>query len=181
MTTTTTELDPVSATERIDALIAEGRARHYTARDRVSTATINTLLDVLGDRNPIYTDAAVAKQHGHAGVVAPATALQMWTMNLLGEEPSPSPVDAAYDILRECGFDNVVAVNSEQHYTRPIMPGDLISSAETVQDLSELKQTGLGPGMFITTQFVFSDEHGEEVGTMLFRTLWYATIEKGDD
>lgn len=179
--TTEPRIDPEGAARRIAELIAEGQARHYRARDRVSTAPINTLLDVLGDRNPVYTDEAEAKQHGHDSVIAPATALQVWTMNRLGEEPSASPVDAAYDILRDCGFPSVVAVNSEQHYDRPIVPGDLISSTETVEELSELKQTGLGPGMFITTLFVFRDEEDEQVGTMRFRTLWYAAAQKKED
>ena len=61
------------------------------------------------------------------------------------------------------------------------MPGDLISSTETVEELSELKQTGLGPGMFITTLFVFRDEEGDQVGTMRFRTLWYAAGQKKED
>lgn len=179
--TTEPKIDPEGAARRIAELIAAGRARHYRARDRVSTATINTLLDVLGDRNPVYTDEAAAKQHGHDSVIAPATSLQVWTMNCLGEEATASPVDAAYDILRDCGFPSVVAVNSEQHYDRPIVPGDLISSTETVEELSELKQTGLGPGMFITTLFVFRDEEGDQVGTMRFRTLWYAAGQKKED
>lgn len=180
-TTTETSIDPERAAERIAALIAEGQARHYRARDRVSTATINTLLDVLEDRNPVYTDENTAKAHGHESVIAPATALQVWTMNLLGEESTQSPVDRAYDILRDCGFGNVVAVNSEQHYDRPIVPGDLISSTETVEELSELKHTGLGPGMFITTLFVFRDEDDNQVGTMRFRTLWYSPAEKKEN
>lgn len=178
--TTEPRIDPAGATSRIAALIAAGEARHYRARDRVSTATINTLTDVLEDRNPNYRDPAAARANGHPDVIAPATALQVWTMNLLGEEPSDSPVDRAYDILRECGFPSVVAVNSEQHYDRPIAPGDLISSTETVEELSELKQTGLGPGMFITTLFVFRDEAGEQVGTMRFRTLWYSAAQKNE-
>lgn len=182
MTVTTEDrIDPEGATKRIAELIAQKEARHYQARDRVSTSAINTLLDVLEDRNPVYTDEEVAKAHGHETVIAPATALQVWTMNLLGEAPAASPVDRAYDILRECGFSNVVAVNSEQHYDRAIVPGDLISSTETVEELSELKRTGLGPGMFITTLFVFRDEAGEQVGTMRFRTLWYAAAQKKED
>lgn len=172
-------MDPATATKKITALINSGQARYYTARDRVERSTINTLLDVLGDRNPIYTDDEAAQAHGHPGAVAPPAALQVWTMSLLGEQgEGDSPVDRAYQILRDCGFPNVVAVNSEQHYDRYIRPGDLISSQERVHSLSELKQTGLGPGMFITTKLSFTDEHQESVGTMLFRTLWYST-EKG--
>ena len=35
------------------------------------------------------------------------------------------------------------------------------------------KQTGLGEGYFITTLTTYTDQQGERVGTMRFRTLWY--------
>lgn len=170
-------MNPERATQEIQKIIASEDARHYTARDRVSTATINTLLDVLGDKNPIYTDPNEAKKHGYRDVIAPPAALQVWTMNLLGEGLQDSPVDQAYRLLAEHGFPNVVAVNSEQHYDKPIYPGDTISSEERVESLSEVKRTGLGLGMFITTLLSFTNQCGEKVGTMRFRTLWYTTEE----
>jgi len=170
-------MDPNTVTKEIQKIIESGESRHYVARDKVSTATINTLLDVLGDNNPIYSDRQTAQEYGYRDVIAPPAALQVWTMNLLNEQLQESPVDRAYQLLAAHGFPNVVAVNSEQHYTHPIYPGDRIASEEKVETLSELKQTGLGPGMFITTLMTFCNQDNQTVGTMRFRTLWYSTEE----
>lgn len=158
----------------IERIISSGTARTYTARDRVDTARINLLCDVLGDDNPVHRDDEAARAAGHPGRVAPPAALQVWTMNLLGEEGGQSPVDEAYALAREAGVSSVVAVNSEQHYDRYVRPGELLTSVEVVESVSEVKQTGLGVGIFITTLLTFSTEEGERVGTMRFRTLWYA-------
>lgn len=174
MTDTPTLASLDTARERIQAIIDSGQARTYTARDRVDASRINVLCDVLGDDNPIYRDDTAAQAAGHPGVVAPPTALQVWTMNLLGEETGASPVDEAYQHMRDAGVASVVAVNGEQHYDRYVQPGERLTSTEVVESVTEAKQTGLGVGLFITTLLTFATETGERVGTMRFRTLWYA-------
>lgn len=174
MTATLSETSLQQATNDIEAIIASEEARYYTARDAISTFKINVLCDVLGDENPIYRDEQAAKEAGHPGVVAPPTALQVWSMSNLNEAPTSSPVDKAYDILRRAGLPKVVAVNGNQHYNRYLTPGEVITSKETVQSLSPVKQTALGVGMFITTLLTFMSDNEEVVGTMQFRTLWYA-------
>ena len=169
------------AQERVQAIIDSGEARKYVARDRVDESRVNVLCDVLGDNNPIYRSESAAKSAGHPGIVAPPAALQVWTMNLLGEDPGVSPVDKAYQCLREAGLNSVVAVNSEQHYDRYVLAGEKLTSTEIVESLSEPKQTGLGVGMFITTLLTFTSETDEQVGTMRFRTLWYAPGISLDD
>lgn len=174
LTATLSETSLQQAAIDIETIIASKEARYYTARDAISSFKINVLCDVLGDENPIYRDDQSAKDAGHPGVVAPPTALQVWPMANLGEEPTQSPVDKAYDILRRAGLPKVVAVNGEQHYNRYLTPGEVITSKETVEALSPAKQTALGLGMFITTLLTFISDNDEVVGTMRFRTLWYA-------
>lgn len=158
----------------IAQIIQRGEVRHYKARYAITDRAIGMLTAVLGDANPIYYDIDSARAAGHSGIVAPPTSLQVWTMNRLGEELPPSPVDKAYRILQDNGFTSVVAVNGDQTYDRYLRPDDRLSSYERVESISELKQTALGDGMFLTTLIVFEDQNGERVGTMRFRTLWYA-------
>lgn len=162
------------ARSAIAQIIDSGEARHYQSRYAITDRAIGALTDVLGDTNPIYVDAEAARAAGHPGVVAPATSLQVWAMNRLDEDLPPSPVDKAYRILQDNGFTSVVAVNGDQTYDRYLVPEDRLHSEERVESISELKHTGLGDGLFITTQIVFRDEADEQVGTMRFRTLWYA-------
>ncbi|WP_347354746.1 MaoC family dehydratase N-terminal domain-containing protein [Intrasporangium sp.] len=162
------------ARSEIARIIESGEVRHYQSRYAITDRAIGALTDVLGDTNPIYTDDAAARAAGHPGVVAPATSLQVWAMNRLDEQLPPSPVDKAYQVLQDNGFTSVVAVNGDQTYDRYLTPEDRLHSEEQVESISELKQTGLGPGLFITTRIIFRDEADQQVGTMRFRTLWYA-------
>ncbi|MDN5796922.1 MAG: MaoC family dehydratase N-terminal domain-containing protein [Intrasporangium sp.] len=172
--------DADSARSQITQIIERGEVRHYQSRYAITDRAIGALTDVLGDANPIYTDDVAARAAGHPGIVAPATSLQVWAMNRLDEQLPPSPVDRAYQILQANGFTSVVAVNGDQTYDRYLRPEDRLHSEERVESISELKHTGLGEGLFITTLITFLDEADEQVGTMRFRTLWYAPRTQPD-
>ena len=47
----------------------------------------------------------------------------------------------------------------------------MTASPTVIDSISEEKATGAGIGYFITTKTVFTDQDGEEVGTMTFRVL----------
>lgn len=162
------------ARSAIAQIIHSGEARYYQSRYAITDRAIGALTAVVGDTNPIYVDAEAARAAGHPGIVAPATSLQAWAMNRLDEHLPPSPVDKAYRILQDNGFTSVVAVNGDQTYDRYLLPEDRLRSEERVESVSDLKHTGLGDGLFLTTRIVFRDERGDQVGTMRFRTLWYA-------
>ena len=82
-----------------------------------------------------------------------------------------SASDRLMGILDDAGFTSVVATNCDQHYARPLVPGDQLEVSSIIDDVSSEKATGLGVGHFITTRLEFIDQHGEQVATMLFRIL----------
>lgn len=159
--------------QRVNEIIDAGHERVTLARDPVNRPMIHHLCDALEDRNPIYLDLEIARAAGHPDVVAPPSALQVWNMMNPGEPTTESEVDRAYALLAEAGYPKVVAVNCEQEYDRYLVPGDVLTAHERVESLTGPKQTGLGEGCFITTLTTYTDQHGERVGTMRFRTLWY--------
>ena len=159
--------------ETIGRIIEEANERVTVARDPVNRPMIHHLCDALEERNPIHLDPEVARAAGHPDVVAPPSALQVWNMLIPGEPDVESDVDRAYALLAEAGYPKVVAVNSEQEYDRYLVPGDVLTAHERVESLTGPKQTGLGEGWFITTLTTYTDQNGERVGTMRFRTLWY--------
>lgn len=175
-------MDQDGMEKEIHRIIESGHTRISVARDPVNRPMIHHLCDALGDRNPVYRDPEAAQGAGHTDVVAPPSALQVWNMVNPGETDSatPSDVDRAYDLLRYGGFPNVVAVNSEQEYSRYLIPGDVLTCAEKVEHLSAPKSTKLGPGYFITTLTTYTDQEDRFVGSMRFRTLWYANTRAGD-
>jgi uncharacterized OB-fold protein len=65
----------------------------------------------------------------------------------------------------------VVATNCEQHYVRPLVPGDHLEVRSVIDSVSPEKTTALGTGHFLTTRLEFADQAGEVVATMLFRIL----------
>ena len=52
----------------------------FVGRDPVNEPMIRQWCDAMGDRNPVYWDAAAASSSVHGGIVAPPTMLQAWTM-----------------------------------------------------------------------------------------------------
>lgn len=160
-------------TGKIGAIIAAGRERVSVARDEVNRPMIHHLCDAMEETNPIYLDPEAARAAGHPDVVAPPSALQVWNMINPSDPVIESDVDRAYAELAESGYPKVVAVNCDQEYDRYLVPGDVLTATETVETLVGPKQTGLGEGYFITTLTSYTDQRGERVGTMRFRTLWY--------
>ena len=152
--------------------------------DPVNEAMIRHFTEAVGDANPVYTDDEQAARSVHGGIVAPPTMLGAWTMRPL-EMPPRNPNDprtAIIDMLDEAGFTGVIATNCEQEYVRYLRPGDRLTNHMSVEDVSEEKNTALGPGHFFTTKSVYKDQNGEIVGVERFRMLKYApTAAKPDE
>jgi len=152
-------------------------------QDPVNLPMIRHWVEAMGDRNPVYVDEAAAREAGFPGIIAPPTMLQAWIMRGLrasqasdraraaGELSADSPSDNLMSLLDEAGFTSVVATNCDQHYVRPLVPGDHLEVTSTIDAVSSEKATGLGAGHFITTRLEFTDQNGDQVATMLFRIL----------
>jgi acyl dehydratase len=133
--------------------------------------------DAMGDELPVYTSADAARAAGHPDVVAPPAALQMWTMpglRLRGVEDAASRARAR---LAEAGYGSVVATDCRQTYHRYLRLGDQLSAVTRLDAVTPRKQTALGEGYFLTTVTEYRDQHGELVGEMLFRVLWFKPKE----
>jgi acyl dehydratase len=132
--------------------------------DLVNEPMIRHWCEVLGDRNPIYTDAE-----------APPTMMQAWILRGFEMADSSRVPDNKqnnlHQLLTDFGYPSVVATNCEQGYTRYLRPGDQVAATTVIESISEQKATALGIGYFINTRTVFRDQNDEEVGWMTFRVL----------
>ena len=151
-------------------------------RDLVNEAMIRQWCDAMDDRNPVYSDAEVASESAHGGLVAPPTMLQAWILPglemALGEDDPHDKQKELHRLLSEAGCTGVVATDCEQEYVRYLRPGDRVSAVTVIEDISEQKATALGVGYFINTRTTFSDSDGEELGWMTFRVLKYQPAEQ---
>jgi uncharacterized OB-fold protein len=133
---------------------------------------VNNWVEAMGDRNPVYVDAAAAEQvHGGSGTVAPPAMAQVWTM--YGLDPARDPADPLYAtmaMLDEAGFTSVIATNCEQAYDRYLRPGEQVRVTNRLESVVGPKTTALGEGYFATTRNTWY-VGDEQVATMLFRVL----------
>jgi uncharacterized OB-fold protein/acyl dehydratase len=151
-------------------------------RDLVNEAMIRQWCDAMGDRNPVYSDADVASESVHGGVVAPPTMLQAWILPglemALGDDDPQDKQKQLHGLLSEAGYTGVVATDCEQEYVRYLRPGDQVSAVTVIEDISEQKATALGIGYFINTRTTFRGSDGDELGWMTFRVLKYQPAEQ---
>jgi uncharacterized protein len=169
---------PMTAGELVAALrgFVGEQGPVQVARHPVNAPAIADWCDALGDGNPCYTDESFAAGSRHGGLVAPPATLDIWDR---GGLPSQSPGARGGDdprskvlrLLEEHGFVGVVAVNSELEIVRYLRPGDLLQNVQSLEEVSEEKQTALGTGHFVTTRHRYTTDAGEHVGDLLFRIL----------
>jgi uncharacterized OB-fold protein/acyl dehydratase len=179
--------------DRLQSFVGLATGSSIHGQDPVNLPMIRHWVEAMGDHNPVYVDDEAARRAGFPGIIAPPTMLQAWIMRGLraseeadraraaGEAGGESPSDRLMSILDDAGFTSVVATNCDQHYLRPLVPGDHLEVTSTIDSVSSEKATGLGVGHFITSRLDFTDQHGEPVGSMLFRILKFKPRPQAPD
>jgi uncharacterized OB-fold protein len=146
------------------------------ARHPVNAPAIADWCDAIGDTNPSYTNETFAASSRHGGIVAPPATLDIWDRAGLpaqaaGARRGDDPRSKVIRLLEEHGFVGVVAVNSELEIERYLKVGELLQNVQSLEEVSEEKQTALGAGHFVTTRHRYTTDAGEHVGDTLFRIL----------
>ena len=157
-------------TEAAARIAARGESRPRQARDPVNLPMIRNWAEVIGDANPVYTDAGAAARSVHGGLVAPPAMAQVWTMRGLHPQADDDPLGLMSAVLDEAGFTSVVATNCEQEYHRYLRHGEQVMVRSRLDSLTGPKRTSLGEGWFVTTISTWY-AGTEPVATMLFRIL----------
>ena len=158
-------------TEAAARIAARGESRPRQARDPVNLPMIRNWAEVIGDANPVYTDAGAAERSVHGGLVAPPAMAQVWTMRgLHPQADDDDPLGLMSAVLDEAGFTSVVATNCEQEYHRYLRHGEQVMVRSRLDSVTGPKQTSLGEGWFVTTISTWY-AGTEPVATMLFRIL----------
>lgn len=167
--------------EQLDAFIGKpvGSGERVRGPDPVNQPMIRHWAAAFEDHNPVYTDPERAAASRFGGVVAPPLMLQTWTMATpkitgiaeRGGAPTDSARNGALDALDRAGFVGTLASNSEFEIERYLRPGERVSASTVMEEISDEKQTRLGPGHFVTWVTSYFDDAGEVVGRQRFRIL----------
>jgi uncharacterized OB-fold protein len=180
-------------------LVGQPTGPPVVAHSVVNQAMIHHWVEAMGDQDPVYLSDQAARAVGLEEAIAPPTMLQAWTMPGLaatlrrdgargaedGEGRALSNHERMMALLDAEGMTSVVATNCDQRYDRPLVAGDRLVATSFLEEVSPVKETGLGTGRFVTTRTEFvavrdalpdagSEElvaAGEPVATMRFRIL----------
>jgi uncharacterized protein len=150
------------------------------ARDDVNAAMIRQWTEIMGDTNPAYTDTQWAANSARGRTIAPPAMMYAW-----GQEgfavTTGRPPDAQADLVNlfnKHGYTGVLGTNVKQEYFKEVSPGDNVVMAMVIDNISERKTTGRGPGYFFETLATFTNQHGEKIGTQRFKVLKFIPQEQ---
>jgi len=161
--------------EQAEAMVGEVLAV-TTGVDVVTAADIRRKLVALGGDGPRHTDADVARAHGRATIVAPASMLRVWAMPAYWAPGSPPPGAAPFTppipASRVPGEgDGFIATGNRVVHHADVHPGDRITSTAVLRSVTR-KRTRIGDGAFLEVEMTYTNQHGGVVAvetTTLFR------------
>jgi acyl dehydratase len=119
----------------------------------VEPGRLRYFFETLGERNPVYRDAAAAKAAGHAAIPIPPTYLFCLEM-IDAEEP--------FELFELFNVDIGRVLHGEQHFTyhAPVVVGDTLTFSSHVSDVVD-KKGGALTIVNVTTDVI--NQHGKRV------------------
>jgi len=152
----------------------------YLSFNAVSRVQIWQWCSAMGDRNPLYLDERYHRAGGSDRAIAPPAMMQMWTMRDVNLQYAPGSTDAppyaVLDTLRDRGFPANVAVGYDITFHRYLVEHDRAHHYTTVVAISELKNTALGDGHFVTEKVEYLDQHQQSFAEALITYFQYRPV-----
>ncbi|MEB4209737.1 FAS1-like dehydratase domain-containing protein [Mycobacterium sp. 94-17] len=127
----------------------------------------------VGDHNPLYFDAAVARDHGYRDIIAPPLYLQhcLDTVRFL-EDLAADGTPRGADSIPLPHTPRLMAGGDSWEFHAVAYPGDRITSGIRLLDIQQ-KQGRSGPFLLITWRTTYTNQHEQLVAvsdeTMLAR------------
>lgn len=140
----------------------------------LETTAIRQFAGMVEDANPIYWQPEVARASRFGRVIAPPQGLMAFNIDawwlpegLRGEVEqarTSTPEGKIREILAGHGFTTVTVVEREEEYLEPFGPGDgHMGRDRRVTAVSPVKQTKVGPGVFMTYEIEYYTQHNERL------------------
>ena len=175
--------EPHSDSQALDTAALTGhRLGPYNSFNAVSRVQIWQWCSAIGDHNPLYLDEGYQRAAGVSGPLAPPAMMQMWTMRDVNLQYAPGSTDAppyqVFDTLAEHGYPANVAVSYDISFHRYLREGERPHHYTTVVAISELKDTALGQGYFVTERVEYLDQDEQAFAEALITYLQYRPAQQ---
>ncbi|MCB1688080.1 MAG: bifunctional MaoC family dehydratase/OB-fold nucleic acid binding domain-containing protein [Halioglobus sp.] len=166
--------------DKIYAFVGREVCPPTPAKDAVNGAMIRQWAEVIGDTNPAYTDDTWAATSSRGQTIAPPAMMYVWGQEgfAVTTGRAPDAQSELVNLFNEHGYSGVLGTNVKQEYFKETSPGDTVVMAMTIDNISERKTTGRGPGYFFETLATFTNQHGEKIGTQRFKVLKFIPQEQ---
>ncbi|TNC34867.1 FAS1-like dehydratase domain-containing protein [Mumia zhuanghuii] len=158
-------------TEEIRALV--GTRRVYTAPEPMGAASGRYFALAVGDDNPLYTDAAFAREHGLAGVTLPPTLI--CETNQYAALPVDAEGYAGHTWALELPGTRQVRGGNRYVFHRRVRPEDVVTATWEITGATE-KQNRAGADMLVVgSRATYTNQDGdllaENEETIIFVSL----------
>lgn len=159
--------------DQLAPYIGEYAPRVWSAYPLETTA-IQQFCGMVEDANPVYWQPEVAKTSRFGRVIAPPQGLMAFNIDAwwlpeylrgqVEQARTSTPEGKIREILASYGFTTVTVVEREEEYLEPFGPEDgHIGRDRRVTAVSPVKQTKVGPGVFMTYEIEYHTQHNERL------------------
>ncbi|MGF0313430.1 FAS1-like dehydratase domain-containing protein [Rhodococcus sp. IEGM1428] len=135
------------------------------------------------DGNPLWWDVEFAAAVAGGPVVPPATLVKWgtgrhWSPAVSTESDFPGASWRSFLVTVPLPTDSMINLRSEIEFFDYLRAGDVINVTEVVESLSEEKQTGVGPGYFLTVVAWYRRANGDPIALQRNVMLRFRTGEQ---
>lgn len=149
------------------------------APDDFTETLITEFASLVEDGNPLYWDERYADRVA-GGRRAPPGVLMITQMHHLwnpGNRDTAADVPYRHRIPFPEEFTAIIATKAETTFERPLYEGDRLHYFESIDAISDEKETALGRGHFMTSTTTFNDETGATVAENTLTLLRHAPAD----
>ena len=131
--------------------------------------------EAVENANPLYWDPDVAETLT-GGWIAPPTMLSVWMRPLLFDPRRCDPIrplELHFRLKEAFDLPEGIVTGNEIEFGEPVRMGDVISTAQSVREISDVKTNRLGTGRAWTIDVTYTNQAGAVVGIESYHMFSY--------
>jgi uncharacterized protein len=131
--------------------------------------------EAVENANPIYWDSEAARQVTD-GWIAPPTMLSVWMRPLMFDPRRTEPIrplELHFRLKDAFDLPEGIVTGNEITFGEPVRMGDVVSTVQSVREISDVKANRLGTGRSWTIDVTYTNQHGAVVGVESYHMFSY--------